>query len=301
LSFSVLQDDGETTPVRGIQPSVPIAQAPLLPRSTSNASSVRTSSTNQSLRKRPRISRSKVIAKLDQKRAAEDAVNAVRAPSLRFKGRTRSSVGVGLASNGDGLGPDAKLVASRRSFVTSGVTGSPRTSSGLARKERAALESFQHGQRKSEAAAARLKRTSRGLVPASRVIAEQAEDEWTRKPYLVLWHSTISGKAFCASRLWWERFHIARCLSDPAFFEYLAHLFPPTFNEQVPIDRTDHRQQFRIYDFAARSRKATKTPSTDYAWAFGERWTEGTVYHAYRPLTNGLHAYVELQLAREDK
>lgn len=116
-----------------------------------------------------------MIAKLDQKRAAEDAVNMVRVPSLRFKGRTRSSVGVGLASDGNEFSLDAKILASRRSFVTNG-TGSPRASSGLARKERAALESFQYGQKKGEAAA-RLKRTSHGLVPVSRVIAEQGEDE----------------------------------------------------------------------------------------------------------------------------
>jgi len=168
VSFSALQADAEKT--NCVQPDAP---APLLPRSASNASSVRTSSTIQSLRKRPRISRSKVIAKLDQKRAAEDSSNMVQAPSIRIKQRTRSSVGVGLASKSEGLRPDAKMT--RRSFVTSGISGSPRATSGLARKERAALESFQRGQRKSEASA-RLKRSSRGPAPLSCAIAEQGED-----------------------------------------------------------------------------------------------------------------------------
>ena len=168
VSFSALRADAEK--INGAPPDAP---APLLPRSASNASSVRTSSTIQSLRKRPRISRSKVIAKLDQKRAAEDSSNMMPAPSIRIKQRTRSSVGVGLASKTGGLRPDPKMT--RRSFVTSGISGSPRAASGLARKERAALESFQRGQRKSEASA-RMNRSSRGLAPLPRAIAEQGED-----------------------------------------------------------------------------------------------------------------------------
>lgn len=145
-------------------------QSGLLPRSNSTASSSTAStSANSSLRKRPRISRSRVIAKLGEKRAAEDA--AALGPmtpgqALRAKAKTRSSVGVSLR--------EGSAIATRRSFATgssAAITGSP---VGLARKEKAAMESFQRGQRKSEAAAKR--RSSRAQVQASVTIAEQKED-----------------------------------------------------------------------------------------------------------------------------
>lgn len=172
VSLSVLRGDAGGAAADGLQASARVLSTPLLPRSTSNASSVRTSSTNLSLRKRPRISRSKVIAKLDQKRAADDAGGVMPPSSIRFKPRTRSSIGVGRA----GVGLDPKVTASRRSYVTSGATGPSRRTSGLARKERAVLESFQRGQRKNEAAG-RLKRSSQAPAPVPRVIAEQGEDE----------------------------------------------------------------------------------------------------------------------------
>ncbi|KAF8310547.1 hypothetical protein DL93DRAFT_2157710 [Clavulina sp. PMI_390] len=140
-------------------------------RNTSIASSTMTTSTSASgsLRKRPHISRSKVIAKLDAKRAAgaSDAPSTettTTTPSNSLRGKTRSSVGVAQARKS----PTKQAIPTRHSFATNATARTsavpaPRGSGqGVGRK--AVMDSWQHGVRKSEAAARRkLGQTSLGV------------------------------------------------------------------------------------------------------------------------------------------
>ncbi|KAF9506821.1 hypothetical protein BS47DRAFT_379874 [Hydnum rufescens UP504] len=132
-----------------VGPQAAKASAPLLPRTPSGSVPHR----------RPRISRSKVIAKLGEKRAAAAASSGVdRQSDIGVVGETKPTIET----------PRRPKVRSslhtrtRRSIAAPGSSG----------KERAILESYHRGQRKSEAAVrrqSRFKATARISSPARKM------------------------------------------------------------------------------------------------------------------------------------